>query len=119
MRGGRLFIPIDRLQIVAHELFVKAWRISSLLVTRNGPEPGRIRSQAFIDEDQLVADRSKLELGVGYDDATGVGKVATLSEQGETNVANLGGQSRTYQVSKLAPGNGFVVTGVCLSRGSE
>src|ERR1700749_3960972 len=119
MRGGRLFIPVDRLQIVAHELFVKAWRIGAFLVTGNGPEPGRIRSKAFINKHQLVVDRSELELGFGYDDASGVGKVATLSEERETDVANLRGQSRAYQLSKLAPGNGFVVTGVCLSRGSK
>ncbi len=68
-RAGRGLVPIERLQIIAHELFVETGRTLSDDVMICRPESRRIRRQHFIDQKQFSVDGSKFEFGVGENDS--------------------------------------------------
>src|SRR6266542_3371551 len=57
----RSLVPIERLQIIAHELFVEAGRALSDDVFIFRPEPRRVRGEALIDQKKFSIDRAKLE----------------------------------------------------------
>src|SRR6266496_2984607 len=65
---GRSFVPIQRFEVITDELFVEAWLAAAGLVLVRGPEPGRVGSQHFVNEDQLPFVNSEFELGVGNND---------------------------------------------------
>src|SRR5207245_8581892 len=67
--GRRSLVPVERLQIIAHKLFIETRRAFSdgVLVLR--PEAGRIRRKAFVDQEQTSVDRAKLKFCIRDDDA--------------------------------------------------
>ena len=67
--AGRRFVPIERLEIIAHELFVEAGRALPDDVLIRRPETRGIRRETFVDQEQFAADRSEFEFRVGDDDA--------------------------------------------------
>src|SRR5882762_8660471 len=69
MRSRRLLVPVQRLEIVAHELLVETRRTDPGLVGFHRPEAGRVGSQGLVDQEKisrLVG--TEFELGVGDDD---------------------------------------------------
>src|SRR4029450_6576629 len=79
--NGRLLVPADPLEVVAHELLVEARLSASGLVLRLWPEARRVGREDFVDQDQLATRHTKLELGIGDDDALSfrVGYRATVN----------------------------------------
>ena len=70
LRPRRLLVPVQRLQVVAHELLVEARRAAAGAVGVRGPEPRGVGRQRLVDQRQRAAlIDAELELGVGDDDA--------------------------------------------------
>ena len=71
---GRLLVPADRLEVVAHELLVEARLRTTRRIVVARPEARRIGRQRLVDEDDLipagaVGDAAEFEFRVGDDDA--------------------------------------------------
>ena len=54
MGRGRRFVPIKRLQIIAHKLFVETRRVGANAIFINGPETGGIGRETFVDQQQII-----------------------------------------------------------------
>jgi len=67
---GRLLVPLDGFEEVAHVLLVEARLAVSLLVEVRRPEARGVWCQRFVYEDKLAVKNAELELGVRDDDAT-------------------------------------------------
>ena len=69
-RPGRTLVPVERLEVVAHELLVEARRAASRRVGIRRPEARRVGRQRLVDQRQRAAlVDAELELRVGDDDA--------------------------------------------------
>src|SRR5207253_8876445 len=77
LRPGRRLVPIERLEVIAHELLVKTGRALPDHISIFRPEAGRIRSQAFVDQPQLPIDCTEFELCIRNDDYVLRGIVAS------------------------------------------
>src|SRR5256885_16922320 len=51
---GRLLVPVEGLQVVAHELLVEARLGTARFVLAEGPETGGVGGQHLIDQDRLA-----------------------------------------------------------------
>src|SRR5580693_10133952 len=70
LRSRRALVPVERLEIVAHELLVEAWRALARAISIGGPEARGIRGEHLVDEREGARGvHTELELGVGDDDA--------------------------------------------------
>ena len=67
-RGRRSLVPIERLQIIAHELFVETgWALSDNVLIL-WPEARRVRREAFVNQEQISIDSAKLKFRIrNYD----------------------------------------------------
>src|SRR5690606_24434398 len=64
------FVPVERFEMIAHELFVEGWWADAFAVAVGRPEARGIRCQSLVDEVQRAGRiNAELELGVGDDDA--------------------------------------------------
>jgi len=73
----RRLVPVERLEIVAHVLFVERRRTHADAIRIGGPEARRIRGQDFIDQDEILSlVQPELKLRIGNDDAFFCGVVA-------------------------------------------
>ena len=72
VRGLPRHIPVG-LEPIADELFVVAGLDLALLVAGSRPETAGVGREALVDQRDLAINNTKLELGVGDDDATGRG----------------------------------------------
>ena len=52
-RGAGAFVPFERLQIIAHKLFIEAGRALSDNVLIFWPETRRVRCETFVDQEQI------------------------------------------------------------------
>ena len=52
--AGRLLVPVERLEVVAHELLVEGGRADALAVGVGGPEARGVRRQHLVDQHQLT-----------------------------------------------------------------
>src|SRR5258706_337067 len=69
MRRGRLLVPVQGLQVIAHELLVEARWTNARFVRGHRPEARGIRRQCLIDEKQLAClVDAEFELGIRNDD---------------------------------------------------
>ena len=93
-RRRRGFVPPGGQQVVAQVLLVVALLGAAGRVGGFRPEPRGVRGQQLVDQDQLVADQAELELGVGDDDAFGLGKGGALAVNRQGEVADALGQLR-------------------------
>src|ERR1051326_6165029 len=66
---GRSLVPVECLQIIAHELFVETRRTLSNGVLILWPEARRIRCEAFVDQQQLSINGAEFKFGICNDDA--------------------------------------------------
>ena len=74
VRRRRLLVPVQRFQIVAHELLVETRRTDAGFVGGNRPEARRVRRQHLVDQHQIAGlVDAELELGVGDDDVARAG----------------------------------------------
>src|SRR4029077_41519 len=75
-RRGRRLIPIERLQIVAHELFVETrWALSDGILVL-WPEARRVRREAFVNQEQISINNAKLKFRIRDDDSLLIGVIA-------------------------------------------
>ena len=89
-RSRCFFVPVQRFEIVAHELFVEGRRAAADTVRVDRPKARRIRRQNFVDERERTGRiDSELEFGVGDDDAACAGVCSGLAIQRERGVAHL------------------------------
>ena len=96
------------LQPVADDLFVERSLLPTGLKVTGGPEPGRIRGQHFVDDDQFVgrfpsrSSMSELEFGVRENDATfsRVGRGLGVDLQGQ--IAEFGHQIGANQFAAVS-----------------
>mgnify|MGYP000398700044 CR=1 FL=1 len=65
--GGGL-VPVERFEIIAHELLVKADRTAADTVLIRRPETARIGREHLIDQNHLPVDFAELEFGIGDND---------------------------------------------------
>src|SRR6266480_3434785 len=73
----RGLVPVERLQIVAHELFVETrWALPDGILVL-WPETRRIRGEAFVDQKQISSDRAELKFCICHDDAASRSMIAT------------------------------------------
>lgn len=68
-RTGSGLVPVERFEIIADVLLVETDRAGADLILIRRPEPARIRSQDFVDQNDPAVDFTEFELGVRYDDA--------------------------------------------------
>ena len=68
-RRRRLLVPVDRFQVIAHELLIERKLRPARLVRIRRPEARRIRREHFVAQHQFLAHESELELRVRDDDA--------------------------------------------------
>src|SRR6059058_2142530 len=84
-RGRGTLVPVERLQIIAHELLVEArWALpDGVLILR--PETRRIWCQTFVDQKQITIDSAELKFRVCDDNSTlvGVRAAARINVQAE------------------------------------
>ena len=72
--AGGILVPVQRFEIVAHELLVETRRADAGFVGGHRPEARRIRRQHFVDQDQIAGlVGAELELGVRDDDVARAG----------------------------------------------
>ena len=67
--AGRSLVPIERLEIIAHELFVETRRALADDVLIRRPETRGIGRETFVDQEQFAVDRAEFEFCVGDDDS--------------------------------------------------
>ena len=60
----RLLVPFNGTDVILYILFVIAFLGPARRVSVLGPEPGRIRRENLIDENEFVVDQAKLKLGI-------------------------------------------------------
>jgi hypothetical protein len=90
VRAGRLLVPGQCFEIVAHVLFVVGRRIAAFAVGVGRPEARRVRGQRFIDQMQRAGSiDAELEFGVGNDDAARRRVLGGGAVQGDGRVARL------------------------------
>src|SRR5207253_3884843 len=116
---GRLFVPADGFQIIAHVLLVERWLRTAGLISSTGPEARGIGREHLVGQDQLIANESELELCVGDDNASrfSVGRGATVDF--ESKIAQLGGERGSYLIRGRFERNVFVVAGLGFGGGRE
>ena len=108
MRGLPRHIPVG-FEPIADELFVVARLNLALLVAGGGPETAGVGREALVDQRNLTIDDTKLELGVGDDDATGRGVLGSGLVDLEGQVANLRGDVLTHDLAATLERNVLVV----------
>src|SRR5271170_4595488 len=62
--AGRLLVPADALEIVAHELLIERWLCFARRVLIGWPKARRIGRQGFINPDDFIADQAEFEFRV-------------------------------------------------------
>ena len=89
-RRGRRFVPVERLQVIAHELFIETGRAlpNHILVLR--PETRRIRRKTFVNQQQLPVQCAELEFCVGDNDAAFTRVITTRGVNLETQLFHPG-----------------------------
>ena len=67
--GRRVLVPVERLQIVAHELFVETgWALTDNVLVL-WPEARRVRREAFVDQEQISIDSAEFKFRIRDDDS--------------------------------------------------
>src|SRR6266487_6657279 len=75
-RGRRSLVPSERLQIIAHELFVETrWALSDGILVL-WPETRRVRREAFVNQEQIYINNAKLKFSMRDDDSRPIGVIA-------------------------------------------
>src|ERR1700736_3682343 len=93
IRARRLLVPVEGLQVVAHELLVETRRAHARAIAVRGPEARGVRRQHFVDErEYALAVDAEFELGVGNDDAAAARVFGREPVQCERGVAYRGGK---------------------------
>ncbi len=116
---GRLLVPRESFQVIAHELFVEARLAAAGFVLIGGPETGGIGRQNFVDEDEFAIGQAKFEFGVGDDDAA---LESIFGGEGINLEAEFFGEFSDFfagDFTGLFEGDIFVVTGFGFGRGGE
>src|SRR5438045_6019725 len=68
-RGWRTLIPVECLQIIAHELFIETrWALSDGVLIF-GPETRGVRCQTFVNQEQVSIDCAEFKFCICDDDA--------------------------------------------------
>src|SRR5512146_350392 len=121
LRPRSLLVPVERLQIIAHELLVEARGAGAGAVRIGRPEPGRVgRERLVYQGERAVLIQAELELGVGNDDAAAERMRRRKLIKGEGGVADAGRERRPDELLDLGEGNVLVVlSGSRLGRRSE
>jgi len=116
LRPGRRLVPIERLEVIAHELLVKTGRAlpDHILIFR--PEAGRIRSQAFVDQQQLSIDRPEFEFCVRNDNSALRGMIATPGINFQTELAHFGCDFATENSTAFLHVDVEIVLGIAFCR---
>src|SRR5215469_18687463 len=121
LRPGRLLVPVEGFEIIAHELLVEARRAGAGAVGVGGPEPRGVGRERLIDQRQRAAlIDAELELGVGNDDAAARGVRRRKLIERDGGVADTGRERRADELLHLRERDVLVVfTGARLRCGSE
>ena len=109
----RSFIPVERFQVVAHELFVEAWRIFARNVDIRRPETGGVWCKALVDQDDFAVAKPELEFGVCDDDVPGGSVEAAFTVKGQAEVAHDRCLLGPENIAAFWPGDIFIMTGGC------
>src|SRR5690625_6444865 len=65
-RAGRLLVPVQRVQVIAHKLLVEAGRADAGLPLVGGPEPRAVGCKHLVNQVQTDAvDQAEFTVGVG------------------------------------------------------
>ena len=119
-RRRRLLVPVYPFQVVAYELLVETGRRGSGPVRFGRPEPGRIRGEDLVDQNQFAVQYAEFELRVRDDDAALLGIAGGKGVELQTDVAHLFGGFLPDQGRRLFKGDVFVVhPGLGLGGGRE
>src|SRR6185369_13063483 len=109
-RARRALVPVQRFQVITHDLLVETGRTDAHPVLVSGPEAGRIRRKHFVDEYQLAIWRqAELELRVSDDDAAPRGMRGGEVVQRERRIAHQYRQIVTDATGRLIEGDVLVV----------
>src|SRR5579863_585778 len=106
---GRLFVPADRKEVVTDKLFIKRRLRPVGHEAGLGPEARRIRSQHFVNQDDLAARNAPLELGVCNDNTAAFGVFARFDIKRHTPGPQLFRRVLTDRYNGLLPGDVLVV----------
>ena len=96
-RRRGLFVPAQRFQVIPEILLVVALLGAAGPVVLLGPEAGGVRGQDLVDEQEFFVTaigQAELELGVGNDDAPGLGPGQGPAAEGQAQVPDLRRQRR-------------------------
>src|SRR5215471_2114771 len=114
---GRLFVPMDGLQIIAHILFVVRGLRVSRLIGIGRPKPRRVRRQYLVGQDDLASDQPKLELGVRNDDTALPRVIGGAVVQLQREITQLGGGLLAHRLHCLLERNILIMSGLGLGGG--
>src|SRR6185437_13814624 len=110
LRPRRLLVPVESLEIVAHELLVEARRAGAWPVGVGRPEARGIRRERLIDQGERAALIDyELELGVGNDDAAAEGMRRRELIERNGGVADPRCKRRADELLDLGEGDVLVV----------
>src|SRR5882724_353487 len=65
----RSLVPVERLQVIAHELFIKTGRTLPYDIFIDRPEARGIRGKAFIDQEQFAINHAELKFRICDNDS--------------------------------------------------
>ena len=110
--AGRGFVPSERFEVVADELFVEARLAAARLILVGGPETRGIRRHYFVNQNQFAVAQTKFELGVGDDDATLASVITSGLVNLQAQIPRLGRQFGANDFLRLLERNVFVMSGL-------
>src|SRR6476620_4548267 len=76
-RSGWSLVPVKRLQVIAHELFIKTGRTLPNDIFVNRPEARGIRGKAFINQKQIPINHPELKFRICDDNSALRSVIAT------------------------------------------
>src|SRR5262249_40391166 len=96
LRRRRLLVPVERLEVIAHELLVVGGRGDADAVRIPGPEARGVGREHLVDQDELVlCVQPEFELGVRNDDPARGGVLRGLLVEPDADVADLAREVRS------------------------
>ena len=111
LRPRRLLVPVERLEIVAHELLVERRRAGAFALGVGGPEARGIRRQHFVDEHQRAVRRpcANSNLVSAMMMPRSARMFAANSYKRDGRIAHARGKVGAHELRGLLEADGFVL----------
>src|SRR5579863_7536489 len=109
-RSGRLLVPLDAFQVIAHVLLVERFLRATGTIFILRPESRRVWSQNFVGQHQTAGRLAKFEFRIGDDDAASLGVVGCRLINLDAQIAQLLAQFLARELDHALKRNVLIVT---------